>query len=262
MTRNPSQALAILSALFLSVNAFSGANDLDSIEQLSANCAKNLNTAFVLGRDSDARKNFEADLKEIRAACGRVQKDINDKRLGINVISDANFIAEAFDRIKKMKQLAPTHYLYDNIKHAFTELDLRMKDVRETGLYVNNPPAPVMRSKDYMVELEYLLEKFSKQNDDVTFYKIKGSRILSTNEKDVSRISFLAGKVQQAINAHGSKLPPLTPEANAMNAAFRKIVNNVTDRNPKDIAAWKKAIENMKFTIRSAKKEGIESPVK
>jgi hypothetical protein len=262
MTRNPSQALAILSALFLSVNAFSDANDLDSIEQHSANCAKNLEAALKLGMKSDERKNFEADIEKIRAACRRVQKDINDNKLGINVISDANFIAESFGKIKKMKQFALDHYLYDDIKHAFTELDLRMKDVRETGLYVNNPPAPVMRSKDYMLELEYLLEKFSKQNDEVTFYKIKGSRILATNESAVSRVSFLAGKTQDTINARGSKIPPLSPEANIMVTSFRKIVNNVTDKNPKNIAAWKEAIENMKSTIRKAKEEGIESPVK
>ncbi len=262
MTRNPSKALAILSALFLSVNAFTDANDLDSIEQRSANCAKNLEAALKLGRESDVRKNFEADLKEIRTACGRVQKDVNDNKLDINVISDANFIAESFGKIKKMKQFALDHHLYDDIKHAFTELDLRMKDVRETGLYVNDPPAPPKRCTDYMAELEYLLDKLSKQKDETTFYKIKGSRILATNTSAVSRVAFLAGKVQQAISERGSKIPPLSPEANTMVTSFRKIVNNITDKNPKNIAAWKEAIENIKFTIRKAKEEGIEAPVK
>jgi hypothetical protein len=235
---------------------------LATIEELSSKCEKHLQSALALGSDSDLRKGFEADLKEIRNFCGIVQKDINKSKLGINLLSDINFIHESFDKIKKMKQLASGHYLFDDIEHAFSEFKLKMKDVRETGLYTVNPPTQLKRSSDYLLELEYWIDKLSSQKDAISFCEINASRIKLINETTMARVSFLAGKVQNEVTKRRLKMPSLSTEANMMLDYHRKILFNITGKNAKSIKSWKESVLDMKKIVKEAINAGIKVPVK
>ncbi len=240
-----------------------GEQDIARIEELSTQCAQNLRAALVGGRDSEVRKNFEANLKELRDLCAKVQKDINKYQLGINLIHYTNFINESFEKIKKMKQFAPEHYLFGDMQFVFTELDYSLKDLRQTGLYINDKPAPLGRNSDYLLELAYLLDKISKQKEEVTFCKIKESKIRELNRAMMSRILFLAGKAQDAVNnSADNKIPPIVAEANTMIQMYDKIINNVTDKNPKAILAWNHAREEMYYAVKKAIDAGIKASVK
>lgn len=258
--------LLLLLCFCLGFNALFAASEqsLARIEELSELCSKNLRAALVGGRESEVRKNFEANLKELRSLCAEVQKDINKYNLGISLIHDINFINESFEKIKKMKQLAPEHYLFNDMNFIFTEFDYKLKDLRKTGLYVKDEPTPPERNSDYLLELFYLLDKLEKQGEETTFCKIKGSRIRDNVYAMVMRVQFLAAKAQNAVNANNpdNKIPSIAAEANTMVQMYTQIINNVTDKNPKAISQWNKAIQNLYYAVKKAIDAGIEAPVK
>lgn len=248
---------------FANSNLFADEQDLTRIEELSALCAKNLEAALLGGRKSQVRQDFESNLKELRFLCAKVQKDIDKYKLGITLIHDTNFINESFENIKKMKELATTHHLFHDMTFVFTEFDYKLKDLRKTGLYLDEEPKPLERKSDYLLELAYLLDKLSKQEDDVTFYKIKGSRTLELNRGMVTRIQFLAGKAQNAVNkVPDNKIPPIAADANTMLQMYNQIINNITDKNPKAIQQWNKALQNLNYAVDKAIEADIKAPVK
>ncbi|HRU00809.1 MAG TPA: hypothetical protein P5239_03830 [Victivallales bacterium] len=107
-------------AISLLKNGFSSEEDIKRLEQLSSECSKNLRASLVGGRTSEIRQKFEEDFKEIKKICSKIQTDINKYNLGISLIHDSNFISQSYDKIKKMKQFAPEHYLFNDIEFVFS----------------------------------------------------------------------------------------------------------------------------------------------
>jgi hypothetical protein len=251
--------IALLSFPFLLARA----DNVDDFAALLKTCQANFDPALMAQRNSLVRKTFEEDMKTLLDLSRKIQADLNAKKIQINILSDLNCVKESYNEIKGLnRDNLKEHHLYADGKFSFSEVEYILQDVIETGLYKKTNPLPIQRDSDYLLELDWLLKKIGKQGKSTTFNPIKGSKILQKNEMNITRLDFLAKKVQIVLDAKDIRTYNLTSQTNEMVLCFRKIVNNSTGRSPISIPKWDKAFSKLKTMVASIKADGISVPVK
>jgi hypothetical protein len=237
------------------------ADNLEEFTQATAFCSNSLAGALSGGRKSDTRKAFLENLDKMKSLSGKIQLDLNKNKININLISEVNYIATSFDRIKTLCEVALEHHLYQDMIFSFSELKIFSKDIAETGLYKQDTLTLLPRDEDYLLELQYFLDKVFTQKDELRFSRVKGSRILEKSELNMAKIVSLGGVVQESLRRQKITAScNLSSESNIMTLAHKQITNNLTGKAPKSKAKYQESLANMKSAVDLLVNNGVEVP--